>query len=114
MSCSSHPASGWQPASVKTMVSPWAARTPAFRWCGMETVTPGGRWKSIHRTVGLVALPYPVEPLRGRVDDHDLEGLAGGAGLGGDRGQRAIEARLILADDDDRDHRWNTSDEPSV
>jgi len=35
-------------------------------------------------------------------------------GQRGDVGERLVQSRLILADNHDRDHRWNTSELPFV
>ena len=63
----------------------------------------------------LVRVPAPdvVEPGPRRVDHHDL-GRPGRTGLRGHLGQGRVQAALVLADDDDGDHRWNTSEEPFV
>ena len=50
-------------------------------------------------------LPDVVKTAFGGVHDHDLTPLGQGGRLSGDRGEGVIEACLILADDDDGDHR---------
>jgi hypothetical protein len=45
--------------------------------------------------------PDVVEPTVGRIDHDDLPRLREGAGLTGDTGERAVEACLVFADDDD-------------
>ena len=62
----------------------------------------------------LVTQPDGVQPAAGRVHHDDLSRFAEVLGLAYDAEQGAIKAFLVFADDDDGDHRWNTSEEPFV
>ena len=62
----------------------------------------------------LVTPSNVIKPTIGCIDNDDLGRLSKAPSLADNVSQSFAEAILIFADDDNRDHRWNTSEEPSV
>src|SRR5579863_5812996 len=62
----------------------------------------------------VVASPDIIQSALRSIDNHDLGRFAERLGLAGHVYQSLVEACLIFADNDNRYHRWNTSEEPSV
>jgi hypothetical protein len=64
--------------------------------------------------IRLMAASNVIKSSIGCIDDNDLSWLDQAPSLAKDRTKRFVEAILIFADYDDGNHRWNTSEEPSV
>ena len=80
----------------------------------MDTAHPGRRLERYPPHLVRVPAPDVVEPALGRVDHHDLGRLAHAWACAVTSVSVPSRLGLVLADDDDGDHRWNTSDVPFV
>jgi hypothetical protein len=74
-----------------------------------------GRWLELQPShVAIVTSPNVIKPPLGCVHDDDLARFFQALYLTDYIGDRVIEGWLVFAEDDNGDHQWNTSDDPSV